>query len=134
MLFNSKYEFFIVFYLKKLYNCIAEVVNMAESYKAFVDNLRRITKEKKISQVELADLIGISKSTLGHYFTGNTSPSLEILVKIADALNVSCDELLGRNDVDAVIRQAIQNEDIKHIVLELDKDPKLLEKFKKMFS
>lgn len=107
---------------------------MAESYKAFVDNLRRITKEKKISQVELADLIGISKSTLGHYFTGNTSPSLEILVKIADALNVSCDELLGRNDVDAVIRQAIQNEDIKHIVLELDKDPKLLEKFKKMFS
>ena len=107
---------------------------MAESYKVFVDNLRKFTKEKKISQVELADLIGISKSTLGHYFTGNTSPSLEILVKIADALGVSCDELLGRNDVDAAIRQAIQNEDIKHIVLELDKDPELLEKFKKMFS
>lgn len=107
---------------------------MSDGYKPFVINIKRISKEKNLTQKELSQITGIGEKSMSRYFTGASSPNLLSLVAIADALGVSCDELLGRNDVDATIRQAIQNEDIKHIVLELDKDPELLEKFKKMFS
>ena len=107
---------------------------MADGYTQFIVNIKRITKQKNLTQKELSKLTGIGEKAMSRYFTGTASPNLENLVKLADALYVSCDELLGRNDIDAVIRQAIQNDDIKHIVLELDKNPDLLEKFKKMFS
>lgn len=50
-----------------------------------------------MSQAELADILGIERSTIAKYETGDRCPDLETLCKIADVLQISTDELLGRN-------------------------------------
>ena len=64
----------------------------------FKDNLRALRKRKGLSQVELAEKLGFSKSLIGLYETGDRKPSFEALEAIADFFNVDLDYLLGRDD------------------------------------
>lgn len=54
-----------------------------------------LRKEKEISQTELANKTGISQVMVGKYERGDASPSIEVAKKIADALEVSLDYLVG---------------------------------------
>lgn len=60
------------------------------------EKLKKLRKENKITQEELARIIGVERSTVGKYETG-TTPSMEILALIADHFNVTVDYLLGRD-------------------------------------
>lgn len=64
----------------------------------FSNRLRSTRKGKKLSQEELAKLIKTTKSTISNYENGYSTPSNEVLIKIADVLNTSTDYLLGRID------------------------------------
>jgi repressor LexA len=57
--------------------------------------IRRLREEKKISRQELAEKANISLSGLYFYEKGEKIPSAEILLKLALALEVSSDKLLG---------------------------------------
>ena len=59
-----------------------------------------LRKEKKISQTDLADRLGIHKNVLGRYERSEVLPSIEIARKIADILDVSLDYLTGKVDVE----------------------------------
>jgi transcriptional regulator with XRE-family HTH domain len=61
---------------------------------SFSDRLATIRKTRKMTQQKMADAIGIHVSQIKRYESGNTQPSLEVLRKIALALNVSADLLL----------------------------------------
>jgi transcriptional regulator with XRE-family HTH domain len=61
----------------------------------FRNNLKKLRKSKKLSQTELAGLLGLSQRTISHYEQGGAEPSLECLVEIAKLLGVTTDELLG---------------------------------------
>ena len=63
--------------------------------------LKRIRKSRHMTQKELSQITGASDSSLSLYENGKQQPDLEMLVKIADALCVSVDELLNHNQ-DAV--------------------------------
>lgn len=52
---------------------------------------------RKMTQPELAEKLGIALRTLQCYEQGVREPRLEIIVKIADILDITTDELLGRN-------------------------------------
>ena len=54
-----------------------------------------LRKEKDMSQTELANKTGISQVMVGKYERGDASPSIEVAKKIADALEVSLDFLVG---------------------------------------
>jgi transcriptional regulator with XRE-family HTH domain len=58
-----------------------------------------LRKEKRISQTELAVLLGIHKNVLGRYERNEVMPSIDIARKIADILEVSLDFLTGKADV-----------------------------------
>jgi transcriptional regulator with XRE-family HTH domain len=58
-----------------------------------------IRKEKKISQTELAEKVGIHANVLGRYEREEATPSVEMASIIADALSVSLDYLVGKTDV-----------------------------------
>lgn len=62
---------------------------------AFKDNLRRLRKAAGFLQSELAERLGVSKSTVSMWETGERTPTLETLEAIADVLNVSMAELWG---------------------------------------
>lgn len=56
-----------------------------------------LRKEKKISQKQAAQDLGISQGLLSHYEKGKRECGLDFLVKAADYYGVSCDYLLGRS-------------------------------------
>lgn len=58
--------------------------------------LKLLRSEKNMSQQELADALGISKSAINMYERGERQPKFEILEQIADYFNVDMDYLLGR--------------------------------------
>lgn len=64
----------------------------------FKDRLKELRTMRGLSQVELADKLEVSKSTIGAYETGDRSPSREGLEQIADFFNVDMDYLLGRDN------------------------------------
>lgn len=60
--------------------------------------LRKIRKEKKISQLKLALDLNTSQNTISRYETGEREPGINELIKIADYFNVSIDYLLERTN------------------------------------
>lgn len=60
--------------------------------------LKELRKQKKISQLELAQIIGVSRSTVAMWETNNNEPDNETLIKLAKFFDVSVDYLLGRTD------------------------------------
>ena len=60
------------------------------------ENLKKIRQEHKLTQVELANMLGISQKSYSHWETGKNEASLENLIKLADLLEVSIDWLFGR--------------------------------------
>lgn len=64
--------------------------------KEFALQLKGIRQNYGWTQNELACQVGIPASVIAHYENGRRSPSLRNLVRLADALNVSVDLLLGR--------------------------------------
>ena len=63
----------------------------------FSTRLKELRSEKKITQEQLASIIGVERSSIGKY-EGKTAviPSADVLKKLADFFNVSVDYLLGR--------------------------------------
>lgn len=65
---------------------------------SFSRRLAKIRKDKKLTQQQMADTIGIHVSQIKRYESGDTQPSLDVLRKIALALNISADLLLFDED------------------------------------
>ena len=61
----------------------------------FNENLKAARERKNKTQKEVADNIGVAKSTNSLYESGNREPNVQTIKKIADTLNVSADDLLG---------------------------------------
>ena len=64
---------------------------------SFSKRLITLRKQKGFTQQKMADTIGIHVSQIKRYEYGTTQPSLEVLRKIAVALNISADVLLFDN-------------------------------------
>lgn len=60
-------------------------------------NLRSAREKKGLSQKEVAEAVGVAKSTYSLYESGNREPNVQTIKKIASVLNTSADELLGIN-------------------------------------
>ena len=61
----------------------------------FCERLRILIKSTGITQKELAKKVGCTEVTLSRYITGERVPKATIVVKIANALGVSVDYLIG---------------------------------------
>lgn len=67
----------------------------------FADNLRRIMSDRGMTQAELGKAVGISQGNVSMYVTGRREPRATCVMRIATALGVSADDLLGvRRDGD----------------------------------
>lgn len=61
----------------------------------FSDNITEFRNRNNLTRKQMADTLGISLSTYTNYEAGNRSPNIDMLPKIAAALHVSIDDLLG---------------------------------------
>ena len=56
-------------------------------------------KKKELSQAELGKKIGTSGDIIGRYERDIMSPSIEVIIKITDVLEVSIDYLVGSTNI-----------------------------------
>lgn len=76
------------------------------------DKLKSLRLAKKMSQKELAERIGIAKSVISFYESGDRFPSYEVLIKIAQIFNVTTDYLLDIERGRTVDVSGLKEEDI----------------------
>ena len=60
------------------------------------ERLVRLRKERGISQEEMAERLGLSQPNVSGYERGALRLHGELIIKLADILDVSTDEILGR--------------------------------------
>lgn len=64
----------------------------------FPARLKAARELRKLNQEELAERSKLQSSAISHFETGNRKPSFDNLRRLADALGVSTDYLLGRTE------------------------------------
>lgn len=72
---------------------------------SFGENVASARKQKGFSQDELAKKVGTISVTIGRYERNEIKPSIDIATKIADALDMSLDYLVGNSD--AVLEKSL---------------------------
>ena len=73
----------------------------------FHNIFKQLRMASGLTQVEMAEKLGISRSTIGMYETGAREPDFEILELIADFFNVDIDYLLGRTDKTTLLPETV---------------------------
>lgn len=58
-----------------------------------VTTLKSVREEARITQQELADLVGVRRETILHLENNRYNPSLEVALKIADVFKMRVDDL-----------------------------------------
>jgi transcriptional regulator with XRE-family HTH domain len=60
-------------------------------------NLKYLRKQHRLKQGELAQVIGINRTTIANYETGVSRPTFEVLLKIAEHYRVNVQDLLTKD-------------------------------------
>lgn len=60
--------------------------------------LREARDRRTLTQAELAQRAGLQTSAISHFESGRRNPSFDNIRRLADALDVTTDYLLGRDD------------------------------------
>lgn len=68
----------------------------------FSKNLKKIRLDKGLSQEAVADELNITRQGYANYEKGTSSPTLDSVEKIADALDVDMDYLLFKDKIDSL--------------------------------
>ena len=84
------------------------------------EKLKALRTAKKMSQKELADRIGIAKSVISFYESGDRFPSYDVLIKIARIFNVTTDYLLDVERERTVNVSGLSEEDIAAVTTVID--------------
>ena len=59
--------------------------------------LEKLRITHNLTQVEVAEKLGLAKMTYHNYETGRNEPNIKTLIKIADFYNITIDYLVGRD-------------------------------------
>lgn len=78
----------------------------------FGNKVRELRHEKKLTQKQLAELLGVAVSAVSAYESGSRYPSYESLISIARIFHVSTDYLLGLTDTRNIDVTGLNNEEI----------------------
>lgn len=78
----------------------------------FQEVLIELRKAQGLTQADLANRLGLSRSTIGNYEKGIREPDFETLEKIADFFNVEMGELLGKKQSDKEVYEAYNRHQI----------------------
>lgn len=72
---------------------------MIEKEKLDFKNMQILREKKKITQVKLSMMVGVSQQSITYYETNTRVPSLPVAFRIAKALDTSIEGLVNENDI-----------------------------------
>ena len=82
----------------------------------FHNIFKNLRMQNHYTQGQMADLLGISRSAVSMYETGNREPDLDTLVKIATLFNVDMNYLLGSSSTTTSDNTEPSYEDIEQMI------------------
>lgn len=77
---------------------------------SFSENLKRLRKERSMTQEELAETLSVSRQAISKWESGNGYPETEKLLVISNELNVSIDSLFADDRCDEQNREFEQKD------------------------
>ena len=91
-------------------------MNDSKEAKQFRKRLVKLRGLRDITQVELAQRAGMQPAAISQFESGTRTPAFDSLIKMADAMNITVDYLIGRNhktisagpSIDKLMRHAEQ--------------------------
>ena len=84
--------------------------------------LKKLRLEEGLTQAQLAERLGVTKSVVSYYELHERTPSPEILIKLAAIFHVSTDYLLGLDKKEAIDLSGLDQNDVmtvKHLIATL---------------
>ena len=90
MILSQKY-----LWVKYFYNYICKTFLVDNK---FVENLKALRTEQKLSQEKLARAVGVTQQCVSEWERGRVEPTLTYLWRLADVFGVSMDVLCGRTE------------------------------------
>jgi transcriptional regulator with XRE-family HTH domain len=94
----------------------------------FAQRLKELRTIRKLTQNRLAELLNVKPRVYSRWETGDAVPHFDTIVRLADILGVTLDEMAGRSDAppQAVIRNPELNRLYKKVDQLSDEDQKAL--------
>lgn len=83
----------------------------------FGSRLKELRKQSGLTQQQLADRIGVTKSVISFYELRERSPSPDVLAKLSYIFHVSTDYLLGIERGRTIDVSGLDDEDIQAVQL-----------------
>lgn len=71
---------------------------------AFADRIAKLRVAKGLSQHQLSQMLGVKRSVVSYYESGDRLPSYDVLMEMSKVFNVSTDYLLKGKDASRVIQ------------------------------
>ena len=79
------------------------------------ERIKALRKASGISQVDLAELLGVTKQSVSNWENDNIQPSIEMLLKLVKVFGVSSDYLLGIDNKKLLDVSELSDEELSHI-------------------
>lgn len=86
----------------------------------FGNRLKTLRIKKKLTQQQLADLLGLTKSVISAYENGLHYPAYDVLIKIARIFKVSTDFLLGVEIKREIDTSGLTDEQVEALIVLID--------------
>ncbi len=99
-----------------------------------VQNLKLLRNKNKVSQQQLADIIGVTQQSINKYENHKIEPDIQTLIKLAEYFNTSVDYLVGHTDIDHVIESLVRYDLNQDEAVLIDKYRRLSPKQKNVVS
>lgn len=79
------------------------------------ERIKELRNSKKMTQVELAKALGLTKQCISNWENDNVLPSVDMLCKLADFFSVTTDYLLCREEKELLFIDGLSKNEIVHI-------------------
>ena len=76
----------------------------------FPENLKKLRKINKLSQLDLAEKLEVTRQSISYYENGNVEPSINFIIQLSSLFNCSIDSLLfEKHDTDLLNVEVLSN-------------------------
>ncbi len=86
----------------------------------FGEKLKTMRKEAGMTQKELADRLGITKSVVSYYELQERTPSPDVLIRLAGIFHVTTDYLLGIDQRKTIDVSDLSEEDMHFLLITIE--------------
>ena len=105
---------------------------MGEVYRELGSRIKKLRKQRGMSQQRLAELFGVSRPTITQIEIGERKISADELIKLAQIFDVSVEHLLGiKKEPEVILKETEKKQKIK-LQIRINVPQKNLEKFKEV--